>query len=133
VPADDRSSFDVELDHDDAGVALDQIAESIGVTRGRSLTGSGDRAEVRRGDIELFIQRDVPAVADYDLNLDRITLLADRIVIIASEDGRGFYPHRCAEALAATLGRPLTELPGNHAAMITQPAEFAARLAPLLP
>jgi pimeloyl-ACP methyl ester carboxylesterase len=132
VPADDRASFDVELDRDDAGRALDQIAASIGVTRGRSLTGPDDRPEVRRGDIELFIRRDVPAIADYELDLDRITPLTDRIVVTASAEGRGFYPHRCAEALAATLGAPLIELPGNHAAMITHPAEFAARLAPLL-
>jgi len=133
VPADDRASFDVDLDRDDAGEALDQIAQSIGVTRGRSLTGSGDQPEVRRGDIELFIRRDVPAIADYDLELERITPLADRIVVTASQEGREFYPHRCAQALAAALGTPLIELPGNHAAMITHPAEFAARVAPLLP
>jgi acetyltransferase/esterase len=133
VPADDRASFDVDLDRDDAGRALDQIAESIGVTRGRSLTGSSDRPEVRRGDVELFIHRDVPAIANYQLDLERITSPTDRIIVTASEDGREFYPHRCARALAAALGTPLIELPGNHAAMITHPAEFAARLAPLLP
>jgi pimeloyl-ACP methyl ester carboxylesterase len=132
VPTDDQASFDVELDRDDAGAALNQIAESIGITRGRSLTGSDDRPEVRRGDIELFIRRDVAAIGDYELDLDRITPLADRIVVTASEEGREFYPHRCAEALAAALGTPLIELPGNHAAMVTHSAEFAARLAPLL-
>ena len=87
---------------------------------------------MRRGDIELFIRRDVAAIGDYELDLNRLTPLADRIVVTASEDGREFYPHRCVEALAAALGTPLIELPGNHAAMITHPAEFAARLAPLL-
>jgi pimeloyl-ACP methyl ester carboxylesterase len=133
VPADDQASFDIDLDRDDAGAALDQIAESIGVTRGRSLNGSSDQPEVRRGDIELFIHRDVPAIANYQLDLDRITSPTNRIIVTASEDGREFYPHRCAEALAAALGTPLIELPGNHAAMITHPSEFAARLAPLLP
>jgi pimeloyl-ACP methyl ester carboxylesterase len=134
VPANDQASFDVELDRDDAGAALDQIAQSIGITRGPSLTGgSGDRPEVRHSDIEMFIHRDVPAIADYDLDLDRITPLADRILVTASEEGREFYPHRCAEALATTLGSPLIELPGNHAAMIAGPVEFAAQLAPLLP
>jgi pimeloyl-ACP methyl ester carboxylesterase len=132
VPADDQASFDIDLDRDDAGRALDQIAESIGVTRGRSLTGSSDRPEVRRGDIELFIHRDVPAIADYRLDLDDIASPTNRIVVTASEEGREFYPHRCAEALAAVLGTPLIEFPGTHAAMITHPAEFAARLAPLL-
>jgi hypothetical protein len=133
VPADDQASFEIELDRDDAPRALDQIAESIGVTRGRSLPGSDDRPEARRADIELFIHRDVPTIADYRLDLDHITPLADQIVVTAGEDGRAFYPYRCAEALAAALGIPLIELPGNHAAMITHPAEFAARLEPLLP
>ena len=132
VAPEDQASFDVELDRDDAPRALDQIATSIGITRGRSLTGSDDRPEARREDIELFIHRDVPAIADYRLNLDHLAPLADRIVITAG-GGTRFYPHRCAEALAAALGRPLIELPGNHAAMITHPAEFAARLEPLLP
>jgi pimeloyl-ACP methyl ester carboxylesterase len=133
VPADDQASFDVELDRDDAPRALDQIAKSIGITRGRSLAGADDRPEVRQDDVELFIRRDVPAIADYQLDIARVTPLADRIVITAGEDGRAFYPHRCAEALASALGIPLIELPGNHAAMITHPAEFAARLEPLLP
>jgi hypothetical protein len=99
----------------------------------RSLTGSGDRPEVRPGDIELFIHRDVPAIADYTLDLGVISQLTDRIIITASEEGREFYRHRCAQALAAALNTPLIELPGNHAAMITYTTEFAACLAPLLP
>jgi pimeloyl-ACP methyl ester carboxylesterase len=133
VPPDDQASFDIELDRDDAACALDQIAASIGITRGRSLTGSSDGPEVRAGDIELFIRRDVPAIADYELDLELIAPLTDRILVTASVEGREFYPHRCAAALAVALATPLLELPGNHAAMITHPAEFAARLAPLLP
>jgi pimeloyl-ACP methyl ester carboxylesterase len=133
VPTDDRTAFDVNLDDEDAAAALDQIAASIGVTRGRSLTGSGDRPEVRPHDIELFIRRDVPAIAEYELDLDRLAPLADRIVVTASEEGRAFYPYHCAAALAAALGTTLIELPGNHAAMITRPLEFAGHLAPLAP
>ena len=69
-------------------------------TRGRALTGSADRPEARREDIELFIHRDVAAIAGYRLDIARITSLANRIVVTAGEDGRAFYPHRCAEALA---------------------------------
>jgi pimeloyl-ACP methyl ester carboxylesterase len=132
VPADDRASFDFELDGKDAGHALDQIAGSIGITRGRSLAGPDERSAVRREDVELFIRRDVPAIADYDLDLDRLAPLAGRIVVTASEEGREFYPHRCAEALARVLGTPLIELPGGHAAMIADPVGFAPHLLPLL-
>jgi pimeloyl-ACP methyl ester carboxylesterase len=132
VTAEHRASFDVELDPDDAAKALDQIAESIGVNRGRSLTGTADLPEVRQDDVELFIRRDVPAIAGYRLDLERIAPVAERILVTASEEGRDFYPHRCAKALAAALSTPLIELPGNHAAMISRPAEFAARLKPLI-
>jgi pimeloyl-ACP methyl ester carboxylesterase len=132
VPADDAALFDVELDLDNAGAALDQIAASIGITRGRALTGSGDRPEVRAADIELFVRRDVPAIGAYELDLKRLAPLSARIVVTASDEGHEFYPHRCAEALAVALGTPLTELPGNHAAMIAHPAEFAAWLTSLL-
>jgi pimeloyl-ACP methyl ester carboxylesterase len=107
VPSDSAAAFDVALDPDDAGAALDQIAESIGITRGRSLADSPDRPEVLHDDIELFIRRDVPAISEYHLNLPRIIPLAARIAVTAGEEGREFYPHRCAEALAAALGRPV--------------------------
>jgi pimeloyl-ACP methyl ester carboxylesterase len=132
VPADDRASFDVELDQDNAGTALDQIAASIGLDRRRSPTGGDDRPEARQHDVELFIRRDVPAIAGYRLDLKRILSVAKRIVVTAGEEGRDFYPHRCAVALAAALSTTLVELPGNHAAMISRPAEFAARLTPLM-
>jgi pimeloyl-ACP methyl ester carboxylesterase len=132
VPAEDRASFDVKLDQDDAGSALDQIAASIGLNRRRALTGADDRPEVRQDDVELFIGRDVPAIADYQLDLERIVAVGERIVVTASEEGRDFYPHHCAVALAAALSTTLIERPGNHAAMISRPAEFAARLTPLM-
>lgn len=111
VPTDDQASFDVELDQDDAGTALDQIAESIGLDRGRSLTGADDRLEVREDDVDLFLRRDAPAIAGYRLDLERIVSLAERIVVTSSEEGRDFCPHRCAAALAAALGPTLIELP----------------------
>ena len=53
---------------------------------------------------------------------------------MAKQVGRAFYPHRCAEALAAALGAPLIELPGNHAALINPPGRIrrGPRTAPAL-
>jgi pimeloyl-ACP methyl ester carboxylesterase len=58
VPADDRASFNVELDQDDAGTALDQIAEGIGLNRGRSLTGADDRPEVRQDGLPVVMEQE---------------------------------------------------------------------------
>jgi pimeloyl-ACP methyl ester carboxylesterase len=137
----ERQPFDLNLDaQPDAGTALNAIAASIGVKRGltgggpasRPGGGKGGGAGARPGDVELFIRRDVPAIGDYHLDLDRLDAMAGRIIVTASEVGRGFYPYQCAQQLAEYLGTTLVELPGNHAGMIQQPAEFADRLRRLL-
>jgi pimeloyl-ACP methyl ester carboxylesterase len=145
----ERQPFDVNLDTEpDAAAALNAIAASIGVKRG--LTGDGPASGpadgmtggpasgtlggsgARPGDVELFIRRDVPAIGDYHLDLSRLDAMAGRIIVTASEEGRRFYPYQCAQRLAEYLGTRLVELPGNHAGMIRQPAEFADRLRGLL-
>ncbi|HEY2281052.1 MAG TPA: alpha/beta hydrolase [Streptosporangiaceae bacterium] len=116
------------------GAALNALAGSVGVRRGAQAgpgSGAGDKA--RAGDIELFVQRDIPAVGRYHLDLGRLAPLAGRIVVAGGRDSRDFYPYRCAERLAAELGVPLAELPGHHAGMIQYPAEFAAQLKELSP
>jgi pimeloyl-ACP methyl ester carboxylesterase len=134
----ERLPFDVNLDTEpDPASALSAIAASIGVKRG--LTGDGPARQpgggeggARPGDVELFIRRDVPAIGDYHLDLNRLDAMAGRIIVTGSEEGRGFYPYQCAQRLAEYLGTTLVELPGNHAGMIQQPAQFADRLRSLL-
>jgi pimeloyl-ACP methyl ester carboxylesterase len=128
-----RRQFDVKLeDKPDAGAALAAIAASVGVKRGLDAGADGTQPEVRRGDIELFIRRDVPAIGDYQLDLGRLAAVSGRLVVTGSEDGRAFYPYACAQRLAEVTGAPFVELPGGHAGMIRQPEEFAAVLAGLL-
>jgi pimeloyl-ACP methyl ester carboxylesterase len=137
----ERQPFDLNLDTEpDPAAALNAIAASVGVKRGltgdgparRPGGGEGGASGPRPDDVELFIRRDVPAIGDYHLDLDRLDAMAGRLIITASEEGRGFYPYQCAQRLAVHLGTRLVELPGNHAGMIQQPAEFADRLRRLL-
>jgi acetyltransferase/esterase len=141
LPSTERQPFDLNLDAEpDPASALDAIAASIGVKRGltgdgparRSGGGEGGAAGPRPDDVELFIRRDVPAIGDYHLDLTRLDAMAGRIIVTGSEEGRGFYPYQCAQRLAEYLGTTLVELPGNHAGMIQQPAQFAGRLRSLL-
>jgi pimeloyl-ACP methyl ester carboxylesterase len=139
LPDAERQSFDLNLDAEpDPAAALNAIAASVGVKRG--LTGDGPASQPGGGvsgprpdDIELFIRRDAPAIGDFHLDLNQLDAMAGRITVTASEEGRGFYPYQCAQRLAEHLGTRLVELPGNHAGMIQQPAEFAGRLRSLLP
>jgi pimeloyl-ACP methyl ester carboxylesterase len=131
LAGDEREPFDLDLDSEkDAGAALNAIAASVGVSRGRALGGSG--AGPVPADVELFIRRDAPAIGDYRLDLDRLRPMAGRIIVTASEDSRGFYPYECAVRLARHFGTPLVELPGNHAGMIQHPIQFALQLRSLL-
>jgi pimeloyl-ACP methyl ester carboxylesterase len=127
----EQPGFDVDLDSaKDAGAALDAIAASVGVSRGRTQDGTG--AGPTPADVELFIRRDAPAIGDYTLDLGRLRPLAGRLTVAGSEDSRAFYPYQCALRLAQQLGISLSELPGGHAGMISRPAPFAARLRDLL-
>ena len=137
LAGDDRQPFDLNLDAEKDPVAtLNAIAASVGVSRGRAAHGPDSQispdSQTSPADLGLFVRRDVPAIGGYHLDLDRLRPLAGRIIVTASRDSRGFYPHQCAQRLARQLGTPLAELPGNHAGMIQQPAEFATALRDLL-
>jgi pimeloyl-ACP methyl ester carboxylesterase len=130
LAGDERDAFALKLDQEDAGAALNAIAASVGVSRGGGRGGPGTGPVP--ADVELFIRRDAPAIGGYHVDLDRLRPMAGRLTVTGSEDSQGFYPYECARRLAAQLGLSLAELPGNHAGMIAQPAEFAARLRGLL-
>jgi acetyltransferase/esterase len=133
LAAGDRQPFDLNIDsRKDAGSVLDAIAASVGVKRGHPGGDAAGRPEVRPADVELFIRRDVPAIGGYHLDLARLRPMTGRIIVTGSRDSRGFYPYQCALQLARHLGTPLAELPGNHAGMIQQPAEFAIHVEKLL-
>jgi pimeloyl-ACP methyl ester carboxylesterase len=131
LAGDDRQPFDLNLDAEkDPAAALNAIAASVGVSRGRAAAPAGPGSSP--ADVELFIRRDAPAIGDYRLDLDRLRAMGGRLIVAGSRESRGFYPYQCAEQLARQLDAPLAELPGNHAGMIGHPDEFAARLHELL-
>ncbi|MDQ3780887.1 MAG: alpha/beta hydrolase [Chloroflexota bacterium] len=66
--------------------------------------------------------RQYPAV---DLDLEALTAHADRIVLAAERESRGYPCYEVNVELEKKLGRDLIELPGGHIGFVTQPAEFA--------
>ena len=66
--------------------------------------------------------RRYPAV---DLDLDALEAHADRIVLAAGRDGRGYPAHDVSVELGKKLGRDVVELPGGHVGYVARPAEFA--------
>ena len=66
--------------------------------------------------------RQYPAV---DLDIDTLKAHADRIMLIAGRESRGYPTYEVNVELGKKLGRELIELPGGHVGLLTQPAEFA--------
>jgi pimeloyl-ACP methyl ester carboxylesterase len=66
--------------------------------------------------------RQYPAV---DLDLDALNAHADRIVLMAGRESRGYPCYEVNVELARKLGRDVIELPGGHIGFVTHPAEFA--------
>jgi pimeloyl-ACP methyl ester carboxylesterase len=131
VPDAQRGQFHVGA-HGDPSAALDVMAAATGVTRARAAGRADGGPETSHSDISLFIRRDVPAIGAYRLDLPRLAAVSGRLTVTASQAGRDHYPYQCALRLAEHLGTLLVELPGNHAGMIRQPAQFAAALKTVL-
>src|SRR5207249_1358421 len=53
------------------------------------------------------------------------TAHADRIVLVAGRESRGYPCYEVNVELGKKLGRDLIELPGGHVGYVSQPAEFA--------
>jgi pimeloyl-ACP methyl ester carboxylesterase len=66
--------------------------------------------------------RQYPAV---DLDLDALKAHADRIVLVAGRESRGYPAYEVNVELGKRLGRDVIELPGGHVGYVTQPAAFA--------
>ncbi len=69
--------------------------------------------------------RQYPAV---ELDLGALKAHAYRIVPTAGRESRGYPCYKVSAELAKKLGLYLTELPGGHVGLLTQPAEFAREL-----
>jgi pimeloyl-ACP methyl ester carboxylesterase len=66
--------------------------------------------------------RQYPAV---NLDPDSLKARADRIVLVAGRESRGYPTYAVNLELGKKLGRELIELPGGHIGFLTHPAEFA--------
>ncbi|MBW0104154.1 alpha/beta fold hydrolase, partial [Pseudonocardia sp. KRD291] len=136
VPDDDaRRALDraAELARDDVWAAIEHMA---------AFTGAGDTAEPGHrpsppaGDLESglrwFFAHDVPAVRASTLGPDRVAASGATVVPTGGVQSRGRWEYRCAQALAAGLGRELVELPGGHNGPVAHPGASSVALRALV-
>jgi pimeloyl-ACP methyl ester carboxylesterase len=63
-----------------------------------------------------------------ELDLDALTAHAERIVLTAGREARGYPAYEVNVVLGRKLGRDVIELPGGHVGCVAHPAEFAQEL-----
>ncbi len=87
----------------------------------------GEPAGDPRANLTTFFRHDFAAVRGCQLDAARLRETADpvRIVPTGGQDSRGQWEHRCAQALAEQLDRPLHELPGGHNGLTSHPRSIA--------
>lgn len=82
--------------------------------------------------------RNMPAIIDYRIDVDRLRAFGDRLVIAAGLESHDEMAARGARATAAAIGVPVTDFPSNHGGFTSQPGfpgdpdGFAERLRTVL-
>ncbi|MFC8681858.1 alpha/beta hydrolase [Microbacterium ureisolvens] len=82
--------------------------------------------------------RNMPALNTYEIDVAALRERGDRLVIAAGVESGDSLAARGARAVAAAVGRPVTEFPSHHGGFMDQPgypgdpAGFAARLREVL-
>ena len=73
------------------------------------------------GSRDHLLMRNMPAVNEYVIDVAALQALGDRLVIaVGAESGEGVAA-RGARAVAAALGKPVVELPGDHGSFLNNP------------
>lgn len=130
------AAFEAAMDRVEDLVARDDIGAAIrtmaALTSGDDPVEPGYRPEPPSGDpqpaLRRFLRHDVPAVRAARIDPADVTASGVRVIPTGGYESRGRWEHRCAEALAAGIGRGLVELPGGHNGPVTHPVAAAAAL-----
>lgn len=114
-----------------AAAALQMFAASIGVHHHGKASNLGlpqESIRIAEYNRESFFKHDAGAVGRYTLDIAALQAAPTRIVLAGGQEGREYFPYRCAAALADRLGTTVVEFPGSHAGFVDHPSEFAVRL-----
>lgn len=87
-----------------------------------------DNGEHVHANATYWFERELRQYSAIDLDLDSISAHADRIVLVAGRESRGYPTYQVNVALGRRLGRDVVEMPGGHTGYVTQPVEFAHKL-----
>ncbi|GHO48072.1 alpha/beta fold hydrolase [Ktedonospora formicarum] len=111
---------------------IQRFAASLGLDRSLVHDESGQaRAmapERKRQNAAFFIYHEAQAVNSYELDLDGLRHVKDKILFGGGAEGREYFPYRGARKAAEVLDVPFVEFPGKHGGYGEYPAPFAEKL-----
>ncbi|MEV7037740.1 alpha/beta hydrolase [Amycolatopsis sp. NPDC051061] len=84
------------------------------------------------GNFTYFFHHLMAATGAFEPDLDALRATSARLVVGVGEKSAGSTAHETGAGLAAALGLPAIEFPGDHGGFATEPEAFAARLREVL-
>jgi pimeloyl-ACP methyl ester carboxylesterase len=105
--------------------ALKKFREQAFAESDRQAMAGAPKNEYTLGNANYWFEHELRQYPAVDLDLGALKAYADRIVLMAGRESRGYPTYEVNVELGKKLGRELIELPGGHIGHLTQPAAFA--------
>ena len=105
--------------------ALDKFREHAFAELDRQAMARAPRNEYTLANATYWFEHELRQYPAGELDLDALKVHADRSVLTAGRESRGYPCYEVTVELAKKLGLDLIELPGGHIGLLTQSAEFA--------
>ncbi len=95
---------------------------------------AGRNALVARmmGNAEYFAAYEMQSIVRYQPDLDKLSVVRDKLVVAHGQTSRGYFYARAGLRLAERVGCRVLELPGGHDGYMRLPEQWAAALTPTL-
>ena len=110
---------------------IQRFAASLGLGRSLVHDESGQVRAVpsrKRQNAAFFIHHEAQAVNSYEIDLDGLRRVKDKILFGGGAEGREYFPYKGAIRASEALNVPFVEFPGKHAGYGEYPAQFAEKL-----
>ena len=104
--------------------ALEKFREKAFAESDRQTMAGAPKNEYTLANATYWFEHELRQYPAVDLDLNALKAHADRIVLMAGRESRGYPCYEVNAQLGKKLGRELIELPGGHIGFLTQPAEF---------
>jgi pimeloyl-ACP methyl ester carboxylesterase len=106
-------------------LALKKFREQAFAESDRQHMAGAPKNEYTLANATYWFEHELRQYPTVDLDLDALKAHADRIVLMAGRESRGYPTYEVNVELGKKLGLGVIELPGGHVGFLTQPAEFA--------